>query len=310
MRSFVVGAAGFLGSHLVDALLTRGDEVVALDNMLTGSRDNLSDHPHLRFINGNLSYLERYTNDMPRPDAIFHLATPASPEAYWKYPLETAEANSLGTIHLLRYAKLCGATLLYTSSSEVYGNAQMVPQPENYWGNVNPMGVRAIYDEGKRFSEALIASAVRRGEVKAMVVRLFNTYGPRLSPMDGRAVPTFIRQAIAHETMTVHAPGTQTRSFCYVSDTIEGILAANAYGGEELVFNIGNPEETSVLMLAEMINRLCGDHCLINIVDGRQEEIARRVPDITRAKTLLGWQPTVGLVQGLDTTISWYQERM
>lgn len=309
MKVLVTGGAGFIGSHLCDRLAEMGHEVMAADNLLTGYRENiahLESHSRFRFL----------FHDVVEPisesnwDAIFHLASPASPVGYGRYPLETLLVNSIGTYHLLELAQRCGAIFLLASTSEVYGDPLEHPQAETYWGNVNPVGPRACYDEGKRFAEALTTTYIERG-VDARIVRIFNTYGPRNHPRDGRIIPNFITQALRSEPITVYGDGLQTRSFCYVSDMVDGIVQAFGQGSaRSQVINLGNPDERSVLEIAQRIKAITSSESPIVHCPPREEEIARRCPDIRRAQQFLGWQPRVSLDEGLEKTIAWFRERL
>ncbi|MGQ9523418.1 MAG: UDP-glucuronic acid decarboxylase family protein [Armatimonadota bacterium] len=311
MRAIVTGGAGFIGSHLCEALLAAGHEVVCIDNLLTGSRDNvahLEGQPSFRFVQ----------HDVTQPlfidgDIYFHLASPASPVGFRTYPLETLLVNSVGTYNLLESARKCGGRFLMASTSEAYGDPLVHPQSEEYWGNVNPVGVRACYDESKRFGEALTMEYVRTYDVDARIIRIFNTYGPRNKADDGRIVPTFISQALRGEPITVYGDGSQTRSFCYVSDLVEGILMAMLTPGTKgEVINLGNPAEYTVMQFAELIKVLCGSSSPIKTVplpSSRQGDPMRRRPDISKARRLLGWSPKVSVEDGLRRTIAWYREQ-
>jgi len=311
LRAIVTGGAGFIGSHLCDALLAAGHEVVCVDNLLTGSRDNiahLEGQPRFRFVN----------HDVAQPlfvdgDVYFHLASPASPVGFRTYPLETLLVNSLGTYHLLESARKAGGRFLMASTSEAYGDPLVHPQSEEYWGNVNPVGVRACYDESKRFGEALTMEYVRTYDVDARIIRIFNTYGPRNKADDGRIVPTFISQALKGEPITVYGDGSQTRSFCYVSDLVDGImLAMFTPGTKGEVINLGNPAEYTVMQFAELIKVLCGSPSPIKTVplpSSRHGDPMRRRPDISKARRLLGWSPKVSVEDGLKRTIEWYRNQ-
>ncbi len=310
MKILVAGGAGFIGSHLCQELLGKGHEVTAMDNLITGSRANIE---HL-LPRSDFRFIER---DVTRPladggwEANFHLASPASPVSYDKYPIETMLVNSIGTYNLLELALRSRAKFLLASTSEVYGDPEVHPQPEAYWGKVNPVGPRAHYDEAKRFAEALTMIYVRRRGLDGRIVRIFNTYGPRSDPQDGRIIPNFITQALHGRPLTVYGDGSQTRSYCYVADLVEGInkaMFAEKSGGE--IINLGNPDERSALEIAEIIKRLVGSPAPIVHVPARQEEIARRQPDTTKARRNLGWQPEVGLEEGLSQTIAWFRERL
>lgn len=314
MKALVAGGAGFIGSHLCDRLLDEGAAVTCVDNLITGSTANIE---HLIGRSG-FTFLQK---DVTAPldisvDLVFHLASPASPnpnsqKSYAAHPIETALANSQGTYQLLETARRNSAQFLFASTSEVYGDPQEHPQRETYWGHVNPTGVRACYDESKRFGEALTMAFVRRHGVDARVVRIFNTYGPRCDPDDGRVVPSFICQALAGDPITVYGGGSQTRSLCYVSDMVEGLWRAltNPRSAGEIL-NLGNPEEHTVLEYARMIRDLCGSRSEIVYRPLPADDPARRRPDITRARSLLGWEPRVTLEDGLGRSIRWYRERL
>jgi len=306
----VAGGAGFIGSHLCEALLQSGHRVVALDNFLTGHRENvahLEDDPAFSLIEADIAG--------PLPDlsaeAVFHLASAASPEGYRRYPIETLITNSVGTYQLLEIATRQRARFLFTSTSEVYGDPAVHPQPETYWGNVNPIGPRACYDEGKRFAEALTINYVQQKGIDARIVRIFNTYGPRNDPEDGRVIPNFVSQALSGSPITVYGDGRQSRSFCYISDLVEGLVRAMfSEGTAGEVFNLGNPEEYQVGVLADRVRTLAGSSSSILHVPARPEEIARRRPDITKARSVLGWSPTVPLDEGLRLTLAWFREAL
>jgi len=304
MRMLVTGGAGFIGSHLCERLLSEGHEVICLDNFFTGSKRNimhlLDDH---RF--------ELIRHDVVEPillevDRIYHLACPASPVHYQYNPVKTVKTSVMGTINMLGLAKRVRARILLASTSEVYGDPTVHPQPEEYWGNVNPIGVRSCYDEGKRLAETLMMDYHRQNGVDIRIVRIFNTYGPRMAENDGRVVSNFIVQALRGEDITLYGEGTQTRSFCYVSDLVDGITAMMNCEGETGPINLGNPCETSIREFAERIIRLtCSSSRIVNRPlppdDPRQ-----RQPDITRARTILGWEPKVPLDQGLSATIDYF----
>jgi dTDP-glucose 4,6-dehydratase len=306
-RGVITGGAGFLGSHLCERLLADGDEVIALDNFLTGAASNLK-----YLLNHDLfSLLEvDITNyiDIPGPiDYVLHLASPASPVDYLQLPIETLKVGSIGTLHALGLAKKKRARFLLASTSEVYGDPQVHPQPEAYWGHVNPVGLRGVYDEAKRYAEALTMAYRRTHAVNTAIVRIFNTYGPRMRPDDGRAIPTFIRQALAGEPLTVAGDGSQTRSVCYVDDLIEGILRLLRSDLPGPI-NLGNPHELSVLSLAQRINQLAGGGSLIVFVERPKDDPNIRKPDILLACTLLGWQPDIPLDEGLRRTMKWFYD--
>lgn len=312
MRSLVTGGAGFIGSHLCDQLLARGDEVLCADNFVTGQVENLAhlrDHPRFQLLQIDVSQPFRVDGPV---DRIFHLASPASPPGYLQKPLETALVNSFGTYHVLELAREKGSRFLLASTSEAYGDPLVHPQSEEYWGNVNPVGVRSCYDEGKRFAETLTMIFVRSYGVDARIVRIFNCYGPRSDPNDGRLVPNFVTQALTGQPLTVYGDGRQTRSLCYVSDLVAGLLLAmerpNTVGR---VYNLGNPDERTVLEFARVIKRLArSDSEIVHRPLISQDDPQRRCPDIRRARTELGWEPRVDLETGLTETIAWFRTRL
>ncbi len=307
-RSLVTGGAGFLGSHLCEQLLSDGHEVVALDNFLTGTPANvehLLEHEGFRLIRCDIT---EYVH-VPGPvDQILHFASPASPIDYLLLPIETMKVGSIGTLHALGLAKEKGARLLLASTSETYGDPQVHPQPETYWGHVNPVGPRGVYDEAKRFAEALTMAYRRTHGVDTAIVRIFNTFGPRMRPNDGRAIPTFIRQALTGEPITVAGDGSQTRSVCYVDDLVAGLLLLLRSDLPGPV-NIGNPHELSMLALAERIKALSGSSSEITFIPRPTDDPTVRQPDITLAKRELGWEPKVELDEGLRRTIEWFARR-
>jgi dTDP-glucose 4,6-dehydratase len=299
--ALVTGGAGFLGSHLCDFLLDKGHRVVCVDNLDTGSLQNIE---HIRtddfvFVNHDLTEPFQFEESV---DLVFHLASPASPIDYLRLPLHTLKVGSYGTHHMLGLAKLKRARFLLASTSEVYGDPQVHPQPETYWGNVNPIGPRGVYDEAKRYAEALTMAYHRQQGVDTCIVRIFNTYGPRMRPNDGRAIPTFMRQALENKPLTVFGDGSQTRSFCYVDDLIRGLYAL-ATSGEHLPVNIGNPIEKTLLELAEAVIKVTGSASEIVFEALPVDDPQVRQPDITRAQQLLGWEPTVELEEGLERTL-------
>src|SRR5438552_16598090 len=306
MRVLVTGGAGFLGSHLCDRLLAEGHEVIAMDNLVTGNLRNiahLSGEPGFRFVNHNVTQFIAVEGPL---DAVLHFASPASPIDYLEMPIQTLKVGSLGTHKALGLAKEKKARFLLASTSEVYGDPLVNPQPETYWGNVNPIGPRGVYDEAKRFAEALTMAYQRAHGVPTRIVRIFNTYGERMRPRDGRVVPALIGQALAGEPMTVFGDGSQTRSFCYVSDLIEGIYRL-LLSDEPDPVNIGNPSELSVLEFARTIRRLTGTSSEIVFKPLPVDDPKIRQPDITRARTILGWEPKVKLEEGLSRTIDYFR---
>jgi len=308
-RSVVTGGAGFLGSHLTDYLLARGHQVVALDNLVTGSVKNiehLAGRPDFRFIKQDVT--EFMFLDGP-VDYVWHFASPASPVDYLELPIQTLKVGSLGTHKALGLAKQKKARFLLTSTSEIYGDPLVHPQREDYWGNVNTIGPRGCYDESKRFAEALVMAYHRQHAMDTKIVRIFNTYGPRMRLRDGRVVPAFIGQALAGQPLTVFGKGDQTRSFCYCSDLIEGIYRLMMSQGNDPV-NIGNPAEMTMLQFAEEIIRVTGSRSKIVFRPLPQDDPKQRKPDIGRAKTLLGWEPQVPLAEGLVKTIEYFRGRL
>jgi dTDP-glucose 4,6-dehydratase len=298
----VTGGAGFLGSHLCDELLTRGNRVICVDNLETGSLANIEHiRDRERFVHLNLDIIHPYYVDEP-VEAVFHLASPASPVDYLRLPLHTLKVGSYGTHNALGLAKFKRARFLLASTSEVYGDPEVHPQQEEYWGNVNPVGPRGVYDEAKRYSEALTMAYHRQQGVDTHIVRIFNTYGPRMRPNDGRAIPTFLRQALANRPITVFGDGSQTRSFCYVSDEIRGIIALAESGYHEPV-NIGNPDEFTLLELAETVKGVTASSSEIVFEALPVDDPKQRQPDITLARELLRWSPEVSLREGLERTI-------
>ncbi|MER3409978.1 MAG: NAD-dependent dehydratase [Thermoleophilia bacterium] len=293
----VTGGAGFLGSHLCDHLLAQGYRVICVDNLETATLANIE---HIRspdFVFVNHDVTEHIAVEEP-VDVVFHLASPASPIDYLRLPLHTLKVGSYGTHNALGLAKHKRARFLLASTSEVYGDPQVHPQPESYWGNVNPIGPRGVYDEAKRYAEALTMAYHRQQGVDTSIARIFNTYGPRMRPHDGRAIPTFMRQALAGEPLTVFGDGSQTRSFCYVDDMVRG-LRLLAESGEHLPVNLGNPAEYTILELAETVLRVTGSQSEIVFEALPVDDPQVRQPDITRARQLLGWEPEVGLEEGL-----------
>ena len=307
-RAVVTGGAGFLGSHLCERLLAEGTEVVCLDNFLTGEPGNvghLISNGRFRMVACDVSEFIHVPDEV---DLVLHFASPASPTDYLKYPIDTLRVGSLGTLHALGLAAEKGARFILASTSEVYGDPLRHPQSEDYWGNVNPVGPRGVYDEAKRFSEALTMAYRHSRGLDTGIVRIFNSYGPRMRPHDGRAIPTFIMQALAGEPLTIAGDGSQTRSVCHVSDTVSGILALAA-SAEPGPVNIGSPQELSVLDLATRIVELTGSSSPLAFVERPVDDPTTRCPDITLARTQLGWEPKVDRDDGLRDTIAWFAER-
>ena len=306
MRIVVTGGAGFLGSHLCDRLLAEGHEVIAVDNLLTGNRRNIShlaDEKRFRFVLHDVTHFIFIDGPI---DAVLHFASPASPIDYLELPIQTLKVGSLGTHNALGLAMAKGARFLLASTSECYGDPLVHPQPETYWGNVNPIGPRGVYDEAKRFAEAMTMAYQRAHGVDTRIVRIFNTYGERMRPRDGRVVPALICQALANEPMTVFGDGSQTRSFCYVSDLVEGIYRLLLSQEREPV-NVGKPAELSVLDFARTIQKLTGTRSEIVHRPLPVDDPKVRQPDITKARTKLGWEPKVKLEPGLDRTIEYFR---
>jgi dTDP-glucose 4,6-dehydratase len=297
----VTGGAGFLGSHLCDHLLANGHRVICLDNLDTGSLQNVEhiDNPDFTFLNHDLTQPLLLDDDV---DFVYHLASPASPIDYARLPLHTLKVGSYGTHHMLGLAKFKRARFLLASTSEVYGDPEVHPQPEDYWGNVNPIGPRGVYDEAKRYAEALTMAYHRQQGLNTCIVRIFNTFGARMRPHDGRAIPTFLRQALQDKPVTVFGDGTQTRSFCYVDDLIRGFVLL-AESDVHLPVNLGNPKEMSLLKLAEAVIEVAESRSEIVFEALPVDDPQVRQPDITRAKQLLGWEPEVELRDGLRRTI-------
>lgn len=309
MKVLVAGGAGFIGAHVCRALLARGHEVVCVDNLLTGSLENiqeLREDPGFEFLHVDVASVP-----VLQVDSILHLASPASPVDYDRLPLETMAANGFGMWRLLELARDVGASLTFASTSEVYGDPLVHPQPESYWGNVDPVGPRSCYDESKRFGEALLMAARRSYGVRANIVRLFNTYGPRMRVDDGRVIPEMLSAAVRGDPLVIHGDGTQTRSFCYVSDLVEGLLhvALDASIDGE-IFNIGNPAEMTILELAETIRRLVRPNALIQFDARRPGDPERRRPIIQKMNERYGWTPRVGLQEGLITTAEWFTAQL
>ena len=306
MNVLITGGAGFVGSHLIERFISKRYNVTVIDNLLTGSKKNVEpflENDNFTFIDFDVQNHIEINQDL---DYVLHLASAASPKAYTQHPINTLKAGSIGTINTLGLAKAKGAKYLLTSTSEVYGDPQISPQPETYWGNVNPNGVRSMYDEAKRFAEAAVASYNRIYNLDTRIVRLFNTYGPKMKINDGRVVTNFISQAISGEDITIYGNGDQTRSFCFVDDTVLGIIKAMESDSSE-VFNIGNPNEITILQLAEKVISLTNSKSGIKFVQLPEDDPMQRKPDITKANKKLNWFPKVSLEDGLLKTIEWVE---
>ncbi len=307
MRVLVTGGAGFIGSHLIDRLMTQNHDVICLDNFYTGRKENIQhwfDKPNFEVIRHDVTEPIRL-----EVDQIYHLACPASPVHYQSNPVKTIKTNVMGTLHMLGLAKRIKARLLLASTSEVYGDPEVHPQPESYRGNVNPIGIRSCYDEGKRVAETLCFDYNRQNGVDIRVARIFNTYGPRMLENDGRVVSNFIFQALRGNPLTVYGDGSQTRSFCYVSDLVDGLM--RLMNGETMgPINLGNPQENTVLELAQMVQNVINPNAEIQFKPLPSDDPLRRKPDISKAKALLSWAPAVPLQTGLDKTISDFRQRV
>ncbi|HSB54744.1 MAG TPA: UDP-glucuronic acid decarboxylase family protein [Gemmatimonadales bacterium] len=306
MRVLITGAAGFLGSHLADRFLAEGHDVIGMDNLITGSRDNIAHLAGNRRFLFVLHDVSRFIQVDGPLDAVLHFASPASPIDYLELPIQTLKVGSLGTHNALGLAKAKGARFLLASTSEVYGDPQVHPQPESYWGHVNPVGPRGVYDEAKRFAEAMTMAYHRYHGLDTRIVRIFNTFGPRMRAHDGRVVSNFVVQALKGEPLTVYGDGQQTRSFCYVTDLIEGIY--RLFESDEVdPVNVGNPDEFTVRQLADLVLRLTGSKAAIELRPLPEDDPKVRQPDIGRAQALLGWSPKVPLEEGLGHTIEFFR---
>ena len=309
MNIVITGGSGFVGSYLCEKLINDGHKIIVIDNLLTGSTENIND----LLDNENFSFIEHDVQDHieieDKVDYVLHFASAASPKAYTEHPVNTLKAGSVGTINTLGLAKKHSAEYLLASTSEVYGDPLISPQNEEYWGNVNPNGERSMYDEAKRFAEAAVATYSRSYGLKTKIVRIFNTYGPRMQLNDGRVVTNFIVQALRNENITIYGDGTQTRSFSYVEDTVAGIISL-MNSTEYDVFNIGNPNEMTVGQLAEKIIELTDSTSEIKYLELPNDDPKQRKPDITKAKTKLNWEPKVNLDEGLTKTIKWVEEQL
>lgn len=304
----VTGGAGFLGSHLCDRLIERGHDVICLDNFFTGRKANISHligHPRFELVR----------HDIVNPvflevDRIYNLACPASPEAYQYNPIKTIKTSTVGMVNVLGIAKRCRARILHASTSEVYGDPDVHPQREDYWGHVNPIGPRSCYDEGKRVAESLCINYQQAHDLEVRLIRIFNTYGPRMDPNDGRVISNFITQALRGEPLTVYGDGDQTRSFCYVDDLIEGMLRMMEQDQDTGPVNLGNPTENSMLELAEQVLAVTGSQSVIEHRELPKDDPRQRCPDITKARELLDWSPQVPLAQGLENAVAYYRQLM
>jgi UDP-glucuronate decarboxylase len=307
-RVLVTGGAGFLGSHLCESLLERGSETICVDNFFSGSKDNirhLLSHPHFELIRQDIIHPL-----FVEVDQIYHLACPASPIHYQYNAIKTVKTNVMGTINMLGLAKRTKARFLLASTSEVYGNPEVHPQPESYWGHVNPIGLRSCYDEGKRVAETLAMDYHRQNKVDIKIVRIFNTYGPRMAVNDGRVVSNLVMQALKNEPLTIYGDGLQTRSFCYVSDLIEGLISIMNSDNIIGPLNLGNPEEHTILELAEIILKLTQSSAAIEHQSLPSDDPIRRCPDISSVKEKISWRPKIGLEQGLKKTINYFQKKL
>ncbi|MFL2947747.1 MAG: UDP-glucuronic acid decarboxylase family protein [Nitrospinales bacterium] len=307
-RTLVTGGAGFLGSHLCEYLLDKGHEVICMDNLITGSKQNIAGlkSSNFRFVNHNVTEYIKLDGDL---DYILHFASPASPIDYLELPIQTLKVGAIGTHNALGLAKAKKAVFLLASTSEVYGDPLVHPQPEEYWGNVNPIGPRGVYDEAKRFAEAITMAYHRTHGINTKIVRIFNTYGPRMRIKDGRAIPNFLKQALTGKDLTVYGNGSQTRSFCFVSDLIEGIYRL-LISEQNNPVNIGNPNEMTIQNLADKILQATGSKSKIVQVPLPEDDPKTRQPNITLAKNLLDWEPKVSLNEGLESTIKYFKEQL
>lgn len=307
MKILITGVAGFIGSHLAKHHLAKGDEVLGIDNFSTGKDANLEGLHDLKLFRGELS--ESLNLVQVDPDIIYHFASPASPEKYMAMAMSTMSVNTTGTLALLNLAKATGARMVFASTSEIYGDPLESPQREEYWGNVNPIGPRSVYDEAKRFGETLVAHFQREQNLNAGIIRIFNTYGPHMDPFDGRVVSTFIRQSLAGEALTVFGDGSQTRSFCYIDDLVSGI---EKMGRSDIPgpVNLGNPEERDLLDLAKIVLQITGSPSSLVFEDLPQDDPKRRCPDISKATRLLDWQPLIGIEEGISRTTEWMREQL
>ncbi len=307
MRVLITGIGGFIGSNLASAHLALGDQVIGIDNFSTGNRENLTGLSGIELLEGDVSEtMDRVPDDV---DVAYHFASPASPEKYMALAMNTMEVNTGGTLSLLKYSQRTGSRLVFASTSEIYGDPLVSPQTEDYWGNVNPIGPRSVYDEAKRFGETLVAHFQREEAVNAGIVRIFNTFGPNMDPYDGRVVSTLIRQALSNETFTIFGDGSQTRSFCYIDDLVKGIIAMgqSTHPGP---INLGNPRENTLIELAQLVKEIVGGTGEIEFLALPEDDPKQRNPDITRARSTLRWEPSVSLEEGLRKTALWMASRL
>ena len=307
MKVLITGVGGFIGSNLAAAHLTQGHQVIGIDNFSTGNRENLKELKGLTLIEGGVS--ESLDKVSDHVDIAYHFASPASPEKYMALAMNTMEVNTSGTLSMLQFCKRSGARLVFASTSEIYGDPLVSPQTEEYWGNVNPIGLRSVYDEAKRFGETLVAHFQREEKINAGIVRIFNTYGPNMDPYDGRVVSTFIRQAIKSEPFTIFGDGSQTRSFCYIDDLVLGIMAMGQSNHPGPI-NLGNPKENTLLELAKLVTEVVGGSGEFVYLDLPEDDPKKRNPDISKAQEILNWTPSTDLADGTARTASWMRFRL
>lgn len=307
MKVLITGVGGFIGSNLAKTHLAQGDEVTGVDNFSTGKKANIEELQGLELITGGL--LESAAILPMDAEIVYHFASPASPEKYMEFAMNTMEVNTGGTLSLLQYCLETGARLVFASTSEVYGDPLVSPQKETYWGNVNPIGPRSVYDEAKRFGETLVAHFQREHNVNAGIIRIFNTYGPNMDPYDGRVVSTFIRQALLGENLTIFGDGTQTRSFCFIDDLVNGIIAMGRSESRGPI-NLGNPSERTLVDLAKIVLEVTGSESSFVFQDLPEDDPKRRCPDITSARTVLGWEPVVEISEGISRTMEWMRTNL
>ena len=302
MKVLITGVGGFIGSNLAAAHLAQGDQVIGVDNFSTGNRANLENLSGIQIVEGDVvESLDQISQDV---EIAYHFASPASPEKYMALAMNTMEVNTSGTLAMLQFSLRTGARLIFASTSEIYGDPLVSPQSEDYWGNVNPIGPRSVYDEAKRFGETLVSFFQREKKVNAGIIRIFNTFGPNMDPYDGRVVSTFIRQALKSEPFTIFGDGTQTRSFCYIDDLVSGIMAMGKSNHPGPI-NLGNPRENTLLELANIVTEVIGGTGEINYLPLPEDDPKQRNPDITKARTVLSWEPKTSLETGLERTGSW-----